>query len=436
MGRISLAAVLLIGFGSACAFAQTPASSSTDQDMDSVGQQSSSHAEEEISAGDSQERFTGLLDGSGLISTDSDKGLIFSAAVGGGWDSNPTGSSDAVSSSIYSVSPYIAFHRVSPKSEVIVQYQPTFLGYSSDIYVGQLRHAASVQMDGRLSERLGWNINMNGSYGENGSRLAAPLPSVAVGKVPGTETSAAAYLPGSGFVTYVLTSLGADYRKSERSRVAIDIWNSYSRVSGFDQAGGTVTGRLRYSYDLSPTLSLMAYAQASHFYGDLNCEGIGAGGGIDWKLGMNSTLSLKAGPQINTDGCGDRQGYSYSVEYSTRLSSRAQLYLRASRLPMVSYLGPGVWQRDASGGVQYRVTRRALLRGNVGYSSSTTLVAVSSYSGISIGASYDVQLKHNFSLSYGYRGYFADSAGTGYKCSLAQVSLKWTSNSGKTFQSQ
>jgi hypothetical protein len=102
---------------------------------------------------------------------------------------------------------------------------------------------------------------------------------------------------------------------------------------------------------------------------------------------------------------------------------------------MVSYLGPGAWQRGASTGIQYRVTRVAVLRADVGYSSSTALTEVSSYSGSSVNASYDVQLRHGFALSYGHRGYFADSDGTGYSPSLAQVSLKWISNSGKIFQS-
>jgi hypothetical protein len=436
MSRIPLATVLFVGIGTVCMFAQVPANSSGDQGTDSVVQQSSSHPEETMQAGKSQEHFTGLLNGTGLISMDSDNGLIFSAAAGGGWDSNPLNSPDSISSPVYSISPYIAFHGVSAKSAFIVQYQPTFLGYPSGTYEAQTMHTASVQAGGNLSERLGWTINIQGSYGQNGARFAGPLQSVAVGEVPGTATSTASYLPDAGSVTYVLSSFETGYRKSERGTITFDLLNSYNRVTGFDQAGGTVTGRLRYSYDLSPTLSLMIYGQASHFYGDLSCEGIGAGAGVDWRLGMNTTLAFEAGPQINTAACGDQQGYSYALEYSTRLSSRAQFYLIANRLPMVSYLGPGTWQRSASAGMQYRVTPLALLRADVGYSSSTALAAVSSYSGVSVSATYDVQLKHGFALSYGYRGYFADSGGTGYSRSLAQVSLKWVSNSGKIFQSQ
>jgi hypothetical protein len=436
MSRIPLATVLFLGIGTACTFAQAPANSSGDQGPDSVVQQSSSHPEDAMQAEKSQKQFTGLLNGTGLISMDSDNRLIFSSAAGGGWDSNPLNSPDSVSSSLYSLSPYIAFHGVSAKSKFIVQYQPTFLGYPSGTYERQTIHTASVQADGSLSERLQWKMNINGSYGQNGARFAGPLQSVAVGEVPGTATSTASYLPDSGSITYVFSSFETDYRKSERGTAVFSLSNSYNRVTGYDQAGGSATGRLHYSYDLSPTLSLMIYGQASHFYGDLNCEGVGAGGGVNWRLGMNTTLTLEAGPQISTAACGDQQGYSYALEYGTRLSNRAQFYLSANRLPMVSYLGPGAWQRGASAGMQYQVTPLALLRADVGYSSSTALVAVSSYSGISVNVSYDVQLKHGFALSYGYRGYFADSGGTGYSRSLAQVSLKWISNSGKIFQSQ
>ncbi len=436
MSRIPFVTVLFIGIGTVCTFAQASANPSGDQSADSVVQQSSSHIEEAMQGGNSQDLYTGLLNGSGLISMDSNNSLIFSAAVGGAWNSNPNNLPDSVSSSMYSISPYIGLYRVLTKSKFIVQYQPTFLGYPSGTYEGQAMHAASVQADGSLSERLRWKMNASGSYGQNGVRFAAPLQSVAVGEVPGTASNSASYLPGSGATTYILGLFDMDYRKSERGTVAFDLSNSFNRVAGFDQEGGAATGRLRYRYDLSPTVSLMIYGQSTYFYGDLNCEGIGAGVGIDWRLGMNTALSFEAGPQINSSACGDQQGYSYAVSYSTRLSSRAQLYLTANRLPMVSYLGPGAWQRGASAGMQYQVTRAALLRADVGYSSSTALAAVSSYSGVSINASYDVQLNHNFVLSYNYRGYFTDSAGTGYYGNLAQVSLKWTSNSGKIFQSQ
>ncbi len=436
MSRILLTTVLFLGIGAVCTLAQAPANSSGDQELNSAVQQPSSNSRELMQAGEPQEQLAGALNGSGLISMDSGKGLIFSMVSGGGWDSNPLSSSGSTSSSVYSLSPYVGFHRISEKSRFIVQYQPTFLGYTSDTYARQTIHAASAQADGSVSERLQWKMNINGSYGQNSARLATPIQSVPVGEVPGTPTSAASYLPNSGAITYILSSFETDYRKSERGTVAFNLSNSYNRVSGFAQAGGSATGRLFYDYALSQTLNLKIYGQASHFYGDLSCEGIGGGVGVNWRPGMNTTLTLEAGPQITTSACGSQQGYSYALEYSTRLSNRAQFYLMANRLPMVSYLGPGTWQRGASAGMQYHFTPLTSLHADVGYSSSTALAAVSSYSGIFINASYDVQMSHGFALSYGYRGYFTDSVGSQYSRNLAQISLKWISNSGKIFQNR
>lgn len=459
MSRISLTMVLFIGIGTTCTFAQTPGNASADQSTDSVVQPSSSHPEETI-PGKSQDQRTellekggwqftgllkgsrtqsvGLLNGTGLMSMDSDNGLIFSAEARGGWDSNPSNLSNSIPSpsSMYSLSPYIAFHGISARNRFFIQYQPTFLRYSSGTYAGQTVHASSIQADGSLNERLGWKININGSSGQNDARFVEPMQSVPVDEVPAIATSSASYLPNSESVAYVFASLQTDYRTSERGTAVINLSNSYNSVTGYDQAGGTATGRFRYSYNLSPTLSVTLYGQASHYYGDLHCQSIGGGGGVDWRLGVSTKLAFEAGPQINTAACGDQQGYSYALEYSARLSSQAQFYLIANRLPMVSYLGPGVWQRNAAAGMQYELTRLALLRVDVGYSSSTALAAVSSYSGISVNASYDVQLKHGFALSYVYRGNFTDSAGTGYSRSLALVSLKWMSNSGKIFENQ
>lgn len=408
--------------------------------MDLATQQSSPHTEEAVQTtqgGNSEEQqFTGLLNGSGLLAMDDqDRGLIVSVTTGGGWDSNPGSSSDSASSSVYSLSPYIAIHGASPKSQFIVQYQPTILGYPSGMYAGQTLHAASAQANGNLSDRLEWKMNLNGSYGQNGARFLAPLQSVPVGEVPGTGASNASYLPNSGSITYILGSAETSYRRSERGTVSFDLWSSFNRVTGFDQAGGAATARLSYRHDLSPTLALMTYAQGSHYYGDLKCEGLGAGAGIRWRMGESTTFTADVGPQI-TRGCGEQQGYSYTIGYSTRISSRTQFYLLTNRLPMVSYLGPGLWQRGASAGLQQQVTRVGLISVDIGYSSSTALTAVNSYRGIAFSAIYGVRLGHGLGLSYSYRGLFTDSAGTGYNRSLAQISLTWTSNSGKVFQNR
>lgn len=435
MGQISLYTVLLIGIGTSYVLAQAPVGAAGSEGFE-VAQPYVTHSNEtpQQPTENTQPILAGSLNGSGLVALgDQGKGLIAAATFGGGWDSNPSNSAHTGTSSLYSLSPYIAMQGASPKMQFILQYQPTLLGYSGS-YETQVLHAMSAQAAGDLSERMDWKINVNGSHGMNGARFLAPEPSVPVGNVPGTGTSSASFLPTSNQVTYVLGSIETNYRRSEKGTLMFNLWNSFNSVGGFDQSGGVATVRAAYNHEARPMLSLLVYGQMSQYYGDLKCEGFGGGMGVHLQFSENTSMTAEAGPQITTTKCGSQQGYTFSFGYSTRVSRNLQLYFVGNRLPMVSYLGPGVWQSGASGGMQYQVSRAATARVDFGYASSRALTAVDSYRGTSLSANYDVLLGRGFALSYSYRGYFTKSGGTGYSRNLALVSLTWRSNSGKLFQ--
>jgi hypothetical protein len=434
MNQISRGTIFFLGIAASCALAQAP-QESTDSQIGAGTQSSQGNDVSQSSREDGGQMFAGSLNGSGLFSmADQERGVILSATAGGGWDSNPSNGPNGTSSSAYSLSPYISIHGASPMHQFILQYQPTILGYPFGGYSNQILHAASAQAMGTLSERWDWKMDVNASHGENGARFLAPQPSVPVGEVPGTGTSTASFLPNSNSITYIFGSLKTTYRRSDRGRVGFDLASTFNSTNGSNQSGEAVTGRLGYSYDLSPTVSLTSYGQISQYYGVLRCRGVGGGLRIRWQAAENTVFSAEGGPQINTSDCGTQQGYSYSLEYSSRISSRAQLYLTANRLPMVSYLGPGVWQNGASGGLQYKVTRAAMLRVDFAFANSSSLSSVSSYRGTSFNASYDVLLRRGFALSYSYRGYITNSGGNGYSRGIALVSLIWRSNSGKFFR--
>ncbi len=434
LGRILLAIVVFLGVETIDVSAQTLDEPVESRSVDQVTQQYSSPADEEAKpTPDASSEKAGSLSGAGLISMENPKrGFLFSVISGGGWDSNPNESSNSVSSAVYSLSPYVAFHGASQKSQFILQYQPTFLAYPSGAFAAQTQHAALALAEGSVSERLKWKMNFNGSQGQNGARFLAPLQSVPVGVVSGTGASDASFLPNAGSITYALGLAEMSYRKSEHGTIVADLWNSYNRITGSNY-GATATARLSYRRDLSPRLSMMGYGQASQYYGNLVCESYGTGASVSWKVRENTLLTAEAGPLINTSRCGSQQGYSYALSYSSRLSGRTQVYLLASRSPSISYIGPGLWQTSASAGMQYRVTTAGLLRVDLEYASSTALAAVSSYRGIAVNATYDVRSRHGFGLSYSYRGFFADSAGSGYSRNLVQISLRWAGLSENTF---
>lgn len=430
--RIFLSVGLLLGVTAIHAVAQTPLQTAGEERVDQTTQSSASRADDStqnIPTPDYQEPvLVGSLNGYGLISLNQDRRLIFSTRVGGGWDTNPNNTFNTLSTSVYSISPYVALHGGGEKSEYLLQYQPTFLGYPSGRYASQTMHAATAQVDGNLSERLQWKFNVDGSYGQNGARFLAPTQTVPVGGVPGTGSGSASFLPNSSSVTYLMGSFETYYKRSERDALIVDLQNSYNRIADFGQQGGATTIRLSYGRETSPRLSLRGYAQGIHYYGNLSCSGVGMGVGAHWRMGEKTSLTAEAGPQINS-GCGQTFGYTYSFGYSTHLSGKAQLYLLASRQPMISYLGPGISQTSASAGMQYEVSPRALLGVDVSYANSSSLTAVGSYRGVAINTNYNVRIRHGFGLSYGYRGYFADSSGTGYSRNIAQISLIWSSGS-------
>jgi hypothetical protein len=397
--HLRCAAALFAGLCSGAVLAQSSGerldSSSADTPQSMVlNVDDTARTSREVSSQEPQ--YAAALNGTGLISMD-DVGerVLLSTTVGGGWDSNPSNATDGGSSGVYSVSPYIGFRGASPKTQSLVQYQPTILGYMSDLYTRQTLHRLSASFTGNPGERWKWGLNVSGSYGPNGTRLLVSQQTVAVGEVPGTGAGSASYLSNAGNITYIVGSIDLSYRKSEKDTLVLSGSNSFSSVSGFNQQGSVAGAKLSYIRDLSPALSFTSYGQAAHFYGDLNCESFGVGAGMRWQPKEGTFFSVSLGPQISTHACSSQHlGFPY----------------------------------------QYQVTRIGVLGADAGYVSSDSLTAVSSYRGTFWGVNYGFRLHHGIAVSYSYRGYVTDTGETGYNRNLAQFSITWTHNAGQIFQ--
>lgn len=441
-GHLRCAAALFAGLCSGALFAQSSSeSSSADTPQSTVSNvddtaTTAPEVNSQATQNSQEPQYAAALNGTGLISLDdASKRVLLSTTVGGGWDSNPSNATEGGSSGLYSVSPYIGFRGASPRTQYLVQYQPTMLGYMSSLYARQTLHRTSASFTGTPSERWKWGVNVSGSYGPNGTRLLTSQQTVVVGEVPGTGSGSASYLSNAGNITYIVGSVDLSYRKSAKDTLVLSGSNSFSSISGYNQQGSVAGVKLSYIRDLSPSLSFTGYAQDSHFYGDLNCESSGVGAGMRWQPQERTFLSLSAGPQISTNTCSSQKlGFTYSAAFSSRVSRKSQFYLLSDYLPTVSYLGPGLWQRSVSGGYQYQVTRIGVLGADAGHVSSDTLTAVSSYQGTFWGVNYGFRLRHGIAVSYSYRGYITDSGETNYKRNLAQFSITWTHNAGQIFQ--
>lgn len=443
LGQVRLTTALILTLFNGYLFAQTSievqGSASADQTAEptSVNVEDSTQPRQSARADDRQEpRLVAALNSSGLIRMENamKRHVTLGAAVTGGWDSNPSDTATSVSSGVYSLSPYLGIQAATPKTQYILQYQPTITGYSAGVYGRQTIHTASAFMAGDLSERWKWDLTAFGSYGQNAARFLAPQQSVAVGVVPGTGSNAASFLPNAGTVTNIIGTVGFQYRKSERDTLGVSASNSFNRYTGFNENSSIATIELGYKRSLSATLGLITYIQGLHYYGAFSCDSFGGGVGIQWQIRDRTFFSLNGGPQLNTPACGNQQGLAYNAAFSTRISTKSQLYVLSNSQPANSNLGPGLWERSASGGYQWQVASTGTLNCNAAYVSSDTLTVVSAYRGTYVGCAYQVKLRHGLTLSYEYRGYLTVSGETRTTRQTALFSLAWTNNGAQIFQ--
>jgi hypothetical protein len=441
LGYIRFIAALSTGLIVGSPFAQTLSDDQTTTSAHPPVESSGVNPEDAVLAsngtGEQKMQYAAALDGTGLISMDrtAPRHLLLGATVAGGWDSNPDNLGNGASSGLYTLSPYFGIQVSTPKTQYLLQYQPTITGYSTSIYAQGTVNVASATIVGTVNERWRWDFRASGSYGQDSLRLLAPQQSVAVGEVPGNNSSSASYLPNAGTVTYANGNLDIHYRKSERDSLEFDLANSFSYFTGSSENNGVATtGRFVYGRDLSSKLGAIAYGQSSYINGFIDCASFGGGIGLTWQAGERTSLSLSGGPQFDTSACGNQLGFSYNAAFSTRLSHKSQIYLLASRQPTASYLGPQLWQLSVSGGYQRRIASTGTVSLDLGYAGSDTLATVSSYHGTYFDCIYGHPIGHGFSAAYSYRGYIGDWNGTKFTRNLALFSLTWTPGAGRVFQ--
>jgi hypothetical protein len=388
---------------------------------------------------DSEEQptqFAAALNGSGLISMDSTvrSRLLLGTTLAGGWDSNPNSLANGTPSGVYTLSPYFGIQVNSAKTQLILQYQPTITGYSSNVYSNQTLHVGSIEILRNINERWKWDLRAAGSYGQDSTRFLAPQQTVVVGGVPGSGPNTASYIPNTGTVTYFDAGWTADYTESERDSVEFSLSNSFSQYSGLNENNSIASASLRYNRALSSILTGFVYGRGFYYYGAINCPSFGGGVGLRWQIREKTSISISGGPQISSSSCGSQQGFSYDVAFSTRLSEKSQIYLLAARQPTTSYLGPGLWQVSASGGYQRQVVARGTLSFDVGYVSSNSLTVTDSYNNKYFDCVYSYNLDHGLSISSSYRGYVGATAQAGFHRNVALFSLAWSPSAGKIFQ--
>ena len=425
---LKLLVALSPGIFAASILAQTTNTTTSSPPSTQVSETSTASPEDNrvIATQDQPAYYAAAIDGTGLIALDTGAPghFLFGVTVSGGRDSNPDTLGNGVASPFYTASPYLAAQLNTAKSQYLFQYQLTTTGYNSD-YGRQTLSAGSARIVSNPSERLSLGFDSMITYGQDAVRFLGSQQTVPVGDVAGTGPNSAAYLPNAGHLTYINSGLGGTYHFSSRNSLQLLGRDSYGSDSTYQGSNSISTASVGFDRDLSPTLGASVYVQNYYYYGSIRCESYGAGVGLEWKPREKTAFSLTGGPQFDAPECNAKQGFSFNASMNTNLNGKSQLYLLAGRQPATSYLGPGLWQDNISGGYQRQVTSTGLVNLDMGYVSSTSLVTVNSYSGTYFDCIYSYGLGHGLLASYTYRGYFGDSGGTHIGRNLAMFSLNW-----------
>lgn len=369
------------------------------------GSDSKGTAQTETNPSQDQPQYVPALNGAGLFSLDKIQSLrvLAGGAVSTGFDTNPNTSTESEASAMYSFAPYIGIAAGNARTQFLFQYRPIFTQYSA--YTGNSLQQASATLTNRPSPRWTWTIGINTLHGDDSVRPLASTHSVVVGSVAGSGSSSASYLPNAGVVTDINGGFELLYNVSPRDVLRMQIANSFNSYSQLHEAGAVVTETVNYSHAVGPTLGVLAYEQTSQYYLDLHCATIGGGFGLTWQPRADAKLSVQGGPQFNSPGCNQQQGFSYHVSFSSNISGKSQFYFRGDRQPVNGFLGPGLWQNNVSGGYQRKFSMRDLVGVDLVYVQSSTLANSEDYKGFFAETSYTRQISRALGLSCRYQNF-------------------------------
>ena len=375
-----------------------------------------------------QAQYVPALNGAGLFSLEKIHSfrILSGGAVTTGLDTNPTNSTDAKASGIYSFLPYIGIAAGNERTQFLLQYQPIITQYTA--YAGNSIQQVSASFTNHFSPRWSWKIAMNGLHGNDSVR---PLASntVVVGDVPGSGSSAASYLLNAGIVTDINGDFELLYDVAPRDAFKVQIVNSFNSYPQSHQNSGVVTETVNYTHLVRPTLGVAVYQQTSEYYLDFHCTTIGGGLGITWQPRSQTEVSVQGGPQFNSPGCEAQQGFAYHAYLSSNITGQSQFYVRGDRQPVSGFLGPGLWQNDFSGGYQRKLSIRNIVGADLGYVQSSTLANTGPYKGFVAETSYTRQITGLFSLSCRYQNFMSRQGTTPFTRNILSFSIAVTPRS-------
>jgi len=254
-------------------------------------------------------------------------------------------------------SPRIAFLGRTPKSEYVIQYTPT-VSYFADTPIGvQALHQVSAEQHTEVNSYWGWDTSLyvaNGSYPVS---LLSGFNFVAIDNIAAVNIDSILLLSTTSYFNSN-ASVGLHWTPTPQDVFVLSTTYNYANFPA-NNVPGSVPGHIHrgiiaagYTHSVSPRLSLLANGDAVHIFGPLNCTTYGGQFGATYKIGEDTLLSGRIGPEFGSAPCSSSILLSYSGSLTSRLSRNWTGYLNAARTTsgvLHSSLGSGLTETFGAG---------------------------------------------------------------------------------------
>jgi hypothetical protein len=329
-------------------------------------------------------------------------------------------------------SPYVGLYVPTKTGGMTLQYLGTFSPDGAFTGDFEAFHSLAFNAAGAFTHRLYWSFSSSAEYGSEAARFEGPLTYLLVDLVPVVDPVASGALFQGRNAAFVQNTAKLGWRKSQRDRIELSVFHTYTDLSASPLAGGlpgdrsnAIGTKLDYARDLTSRVTFHVYGDEEHVM-ESSCNTYGAGAGITARLSYSWYVDVSGGPQWTSANCGSQQNYSFYGALVKNLRKNARAYVVAWRTFNTAFQTTSTYQDAAAVGLLYPI-RRFSVQGDAGYfRGDPVLVTDQPLQGYYVAPLVRYRLTEHTSLSAGYRVFHATGGNTvPGNLHYAMFSLEW-----------
>ncbi len=355
------------------------------------------------------------LDGGPLLTIDPrhQANLLYGVGYSQAWG-DPIGSGlerSGVSGSS-ALAPYVGLTGEVGTMQFALQYASTLTHYQYDGKASlpmESYHTGSISLLGKLSTRWDWSLSDDSNYGNGMLQAISPITSTAIGTQPVTvPTFGAGSLTGNSVLGND-ARLRLDWQENRKQTISFEFDHIYYAIQGEPWRRNDVGFETKVNRTMSPTWSLLYYAQVIEPMTDTYCVSIGGGVGVDLRMAKDSELRIEGGPQFTRQGCILQQAANYAADFVHKFSMATAIYLTAHRQGISDQSVitlPTAWEDGTSAGVTHTFQHAVNARADWGFARGSLALGQSSFRSNFVNLSVEHQLNSVISLGGTYRNFY------------------------------